>query len=91
MRFEYADARMPVATTKGVSTHYLTYEQVGSLRVIVDASGNVVERIDYDAFGNLGGIIGPAFEAVSVTGFQAAVRTGALVGAVRGTVLAASD
>jgi hypothetical protein len=31
------------------------------------------------AFGYLGGGIDPAFEAVSVSGFQAAVRTGALV------------
>ena len=53
MRFEYADARMPVAMTKGSSTYYLTYDQVGSLRVVADASGTVVKRIDYDSFGNI--------------------------------------
>jgi RHS repeat-associated protein len=53
MRFEYADARMPVAMTKGGATYYLTYDQVGSLRVVVDASGNVVKRIDYDSFGDI--------------------------------------
>ena len=52
MRFEYADGRMPVAMTKGGSTYYFTYDQVGSLRVVADASGNVVKRIDYDSFGN---------------------------------------
>ena len=53
MRFEYADGRMPVAMTKGGSIYYLTYDQVGSLRVVADASGNVVKRIDYDSFGNI--------------------------------------
>jgi RHS repeat-associated protein len=53
MRFQYADARMPVAMTKGGATYYLTYDQVGSLRVVADSSGNVVKRIDYDSFGNI--------------------------------------
>ncbi|NWF93671.1 MAG: hypothetical protein HXY46_12185, partial [Syntrophaceae bacterium] len=34
MRFEYADERMPVAMTKAGLTYYLTYDQVGSLRVV---------------------------------------------------------
>jgi RHS repeat-associated protein len=62
MRFEYADGRMPVAMTKGGSTYYLTYDQVGSLRVVADASGNVVKRIDYDSFGNIIGDTDPTFE-----------------------------
>jgi RHS repeat-associated protein len=53
MRFEYADARMPVAMTKGGITYYLTYDQVGSLRAVADASGNTIKRIDYDSFGNI--------------------------------------
>jgi RHS repeat-associated protein len=53
MRFEYADGRMPVAMTIGIATYYLTYDQVGSLRVVADAAGNVVKRIDYDSFGNI--------------------------------------
>jgi RHS repeat-associated protein len=53
MRFEYADGRMPVAMTSGGTTYYLTYDQVGSLRVVADSSGNVVKRIDYDSFGNI--------------------------------------
>ncbi len=52
MRFEYADGRMPVAVTKGGSTYYLTYNQVGSLRLVADISGNVVKLIDYDSFGS---------------------------------------
>ena len=62
MRFEYADGRMPIAMTKGGSTYYLTYDQVGSLRVVADASGNVVKRIDYDSFGNIIDDSNPSFE-----------------------------
>jgi RHS repeat-associated protein len=62
MRFEYADGRMPSAMTKQGSTYYLTYDQVGSLRVIADGSGNVVKRIDYDSFGNIINDSDPTFE-----------------------------
>jgi len=53
MRFEYADARMPVTMEKEGTKYYLTYDQVGSLRVVADASGNVVKSIEYDSFGNI--------------------------------------
>jgi len=53
MRFEYADGRMPVAMTAGDSRYYLVFDQVGSLRVITDSSGNLVKQIDYDSFGNI--------------------------------------
>ena len=53
MRFLYADGRMPVAMEKGTAVYYLSYDQVGSLRVVADGSGNVVKRIDYDSFGNI--------------------------------------
>ena len=62
MKFEYADGRTPMAMTKGGSTYYLTYDQVGSLRVVADASGNVVKRIDYDSFGNIIDDTDPTFE-----------------------------
>ena len=62
IRFEYSDGRMPVAMTKGGSTYYLTYDQVGSLRIVADASGNVVKRIDYDSFGNIIDDNNPSFE-----------------------------
>jgi RHS repeat-associated protein len=61
MRFQYADGRMPVAMTKGGTTYYLTYDQVGSLRVVADSSGNVVKRIDYDSFGNIINDSDPSF------------------------------
>jgi RHS repeat-associated protein len=62
MRFLYADGRMPVAMERGGATYYLTYDQVGSLRVVADAAGNMVKRIDYDSFGNITDDTNAAFE-----------------------------
>ena len=62
MRFQYADGRMPVAVTKAGSTYYLAYDQVGSLRVVADATGNVVKEITYDTFGNVITDTNPLFE-----------------------------
>lgn len=53
MRFNYADGRMPYSMTWGGDTYYLTYDQVGSLRVITDRGGNILKRLDYDSFGNI--------------------------------------
>ena len=61
MRFEYADGRMPVAMTAGGTTYYLAYDQVGSLRTVSDASGNVVKEISYDSFGTILSDSNPAF------------------------------
>ncbi|MCP4347172.1 MAG: RHS repeat-associated core domain-containing protein [Desulfobacterales bacterium] len=44
---------MPVTMTADSSVYYLTYDQVGSLRVVTDASGTVVKKTDYDSFGNI--------------------------------------
>jgi RHS repeat-associated protein len=61
MRFEYANGRMPMAMSKAGSTYYLTYDQVGSLRIVADTLGNVVKRIDYDSFGNIISDTNPGF------------------------------
>jgi RHS repeat-associated protein len=53
MRFMYADARVPLAMTKDGLNYYLSYDQVGSLRLVTDTFGNVVKEIDYDSFGNV--------------------------------------
>ncbi len=63
MRFLYADGWMPVAMTVGANTYYMGYDQVGSLRVVTDASGNVVRKVDYGSSGN---IINDTNPAVSV-------------------------
>ncbi|MBI9086620.1 MAG: hypothetical protein JEZ11_23685 [Desulfobacterales bacterium] len=62
LRFEYADGRMPFAMVKAGIRYYLTFDQVGSLRIVADTTGNVVKRIDYDAFGNILSDTNPAFE-----------------------------
>ncbi len=62
MRFVYADDRMPVAMTKNGVTYYLAYDQVGSLRVVADAYGNVVKEIEYDTFGNIINDSNPTFD-----------------------------
>ncbi len=53
MRFEYGDGNVPLTATVGGITYYLAYDQVGSLKTVADAAGNVVKRIDYDSFGNI--------------------------------------
>ncbi len=52
-RFEYADARLPVAMTAGGTRYYLVYDQVGSLRAVTDGSGSAVKTVAYDSFGNV--------------------------------------
>ncbi|GJQ59641.1 MAG: hypothetical protein SCALA701_24420 [Candidatus Scalindua sp.] len=52
-RFDYADGRLPISMLRGGTPYYMIYDQVGSLRLIVDSSGNITKRIDYDSFGNI--------------------------------------
>jgi len=61
-RFEYADARMPVAMMQNGQKYYLHYDQVGSLRAISDTNGNVVKEITYDTFGNILSDTNPTFK-----------------------------
>jgi len=53
MRFNYADDRVPYSMDYLGQTYYLLYDQIGSLKAVVDNMGNVVKRIDYDSFGNV--------------------------------------
>ena len=45
----------------GGATYYLDYDQVGSIRLVADGSGNVVKRISYDSFGNILEDTNPSF------------------------------
>jgi RHS repeat-associated protein len=45
----------------GSAAYYLSYDQVGSLRLVADGSGNVVKRISYDSFGNILEDTNPSF------------------------------
>ena len=60
-RFTYADGRMPVSMKHGGNTYYMIYDQVGTLRAVVDTTGNIVKQIDYDSFGNTLTDSNPAF------------------------------
>ncbi len=53
MRFNYADARMPISMQKGSKLYYLHYDQVGTLKLISDNSGKSIKQIDYDSYGNV--------------------------------------
>ena len=61
MRFNYADGRLPISMLRGGITYYMMYDQVGSLRVIVDSVGTIAKRIDYDSFGNIINDTNPGF------------------------------
>jgi RHS repeat-associated protein len=47
--------------SRGGATYYLAYDPVGSLRIVSDASGAVVKRVDYDSFGNILADSNPSF------------------------------
>ena len=53
-RFVYAGRVTPAYFIKGGVTHRIITDQVGSVRLVVNtATGDVEERLDYDAFGNV--------------------------------------
>jgi RHS repeat-associated protein len=60
-RFNYADGRVPVSMTAGGATYFLLTDQVGTLRAVVDSTGTIVKRIDYDSFGNIISDSNPGF------------------------------
>jgi len=62
MRFEYADGRLPAAMSVGGALYYPVYDQIGSLRAVVDGSGAAVKTVEYDAFGNVIADDNEAFE-----------------------------
>jgi uncharacterized protein RhaS with RHS repeats len=54
-----------VAIVRGGITYHVVTDHRGSLRLVVDAAGAVVKRIDYDAFGNVLTDTNPAFDVIS--------------------------
>jgi RHS repeat-associated protein len=42
-------------------TYYLLHDIIGSLRGVIDASGTMVKRMDYDSFGNIINDTNPSF------------------------------
>ncbi|MCP4710403.1 MAG: hypothetical protein GY869_17410, partial [Planctomycetes bacterium] len=62
MRFEYADGRLPFALTSDGNKYYLTYDQVGSLKIVSDTAGDIVKKVEYDAFGDILNDSNPSFQ-----------------------------
>ena len=52
-RYNYTTNRMPTSMTQDNQTYYLSYDQVGTLRLITDANHNIIKEVTYDTFGNI--------------------------------------
>ena len=53
-RFVYAGSNVPVTMIKGGVTFCIITDQLGSVRLVVNtATGAIVQRMDYDSFGNV--------------------------------------
>ena len=52
-RYEYTDSRVPYAMTHNNQRYFLAYDQVGTLKAVIDVDGNVVKALTYDIFGNI--------------------------------------
>jgi RHS repeat-associated protein len=75
-------SNVPEYMAKSGTTYRLITDQIGSVRLVVDAGGNVAERIDYDEFGNALFDTAPGFQPFGFAGGQrdmdtALVRFGA--------------
>ncbi|MDD4952100.1 MAG: hypothetical protein PHV85_06090 [Desulfovibrionaceae bacterium] len=53
MEFLYSGGRLPDTMLRDGRTYRLYYDQVGSLRVVADETGNAVKEMVYDSFGNV--------------------------------------
>ncbi len=51
--FIYGGRWTPVAFIRNGATNHIVTDQLASPRLVVDASGTVIKRVDYDAFGNV--------------------------------------
>ena len=60
--FFYAGADTPVKMIRSGQTYHLVSDRLGSPRLILDAGGAVIKRLDYDAFGNVLVDTNPAFD-----------------------------
>lgn len=60
--FVYAGGRVPVYMEKGNARYYFVTDDLGSVRLVVDANATVVQRIDYDTFGNVLSVEDPEFD-----------------------------
>jgi RHS repeat-associated protein len=61
-RYEYSLGQTPTAFTQGTNRFYIITDQIGTPRVITDATGTVVKQIEYDAYGNVINDTNPALD-----------------------------
>lgn len=68
-RFVYAGGTAPAYLVRGGVAHRLVTDQTGSVRLVVNtASGAVVQRFDYDAFGRVTLDTNPGFQPFGFAG-----------------------
>ncbi len=68
-RFVYAGGTVPAYVLKGGTAFRLVTDAAGSVRLVLDAdSGAIVQRLDYDAFGNVTGDTNPGFQPFGFAG-----------------------
>jgi len=68
-QFVYADGNVPVYLIRGGVNYRLITDQVGSVRLVVNASnGSVEQRLDYDSFGNVLLDTNPGFQPFGFAG-----------------------
>jgi RHS repeat-associated protein len=60
--YYYDDEGMLFAFQRGANRYYVATDQVGTPRVVVNSSGTIVKRMDYDSFGNITGDSAPGFD-----------------------------
>jgi RHS repeat-associated protein len=58
----YTDTGYLYSILRGAARYYVSTDQVGSPRVVTDASGAVVKKVDYSAYGEVLSDSAPAFE-----------------------------
>ena len=59
----------------GIAYRFIT-DQVGTVRLMIDSSGNIAERIDYDDFGNVLQDTAPGFQPFGFAGGLRDIDTG---------------
>lgn len=69
-RFVYGSrTNVPDYVIKGANTYRILADQVGSVRLVVDtATGQVLQRLDYDEFGNVTQDTNPGFQPFGFAG-----------------------
>ena len=68
-RFVYAGDTTPAYVVRGGAAHRIVTDQVGSVRLVIDATtGAVVQRLDYDSFGKVTLDTNPGFQPFGYAG-----------------------